>query len=170
MKRTLALMALLVTGCQWGGNLDRAQYDAHQAYYAASEALLTTGAVFGKAADGIAGQKHTIQHQYDSEAWERWVAAHTQNGTIAATPAQLLEAVAALEKRRAVEQKSEKGWGAVSTAWKTTVTEFGKLNTTIRAKDANWQEAKESAAAALNAAIQTMAGIGMGVGVGAIAF
>jgi len=168
MKRLLCLAALLAMGCQWGGNLDRAQFEAHQKYYDASDGLLLASTQFLKASDQMAEKKHTIQAQHTTEAWNRWLATHTdKKGQIQASATQLTEVVEELEKRRRICRESGAGWAKISNSWAVTLKRFQNVNTTLRAKDVQWQEIKESAAAAFNAAIQSVATTAAGIGIGA---
>lgn len=165
MKRIPAMMILATAGCQWGGNLDRAQFQAHQTYYRANEALLGASANFLDVAGDYARKKHEILHQFNTMAWEGKLKELTdKDGKVLASD--MIKAMESLDKRRAIERSSIAKWDKASSAWTITLKRFRDLNTTMKAKDPQWQEAKESAAAAFNAAIQTIATTAAGIGIG----
>lgn len=173
------LPVVLLAGCAtWGGNLDRAQFEAHQSFYVANGLFAKAVGVYRTGAAKMADQKHDIQGQYDKYQWDQWLARHTSadGGLVARNdkgeivPLPVVDLVKVLDERdtRAGLLLASRGnWAKYETTMDGAVCAFEALNTKMQAKDIVWQEAKESAKAFLDSALTTLVSLAAGIGTGA---
>lgn len=174
----LALGALIVTaGCV--SDLDRKQVAVRQEFHSATKAFVVAGGAFADGADEMAAKKHALQKQAIDQVWDAWIAAHTDefgrlvsrdeaSGELAPMPVVQLLAAQKLREEAIVKlHESQKSWQEFRDVWRSALAKFDATNELLAKQELGIAEAKESAAAAFDAALKVLAGAAAGVGIGA---
>lgn len=158
----------LAAGCTWGGNLDRSQHALHQQWYTAQEVLIAAGEKVAKASSEDAATLDELWATLDKMMLDQTVAKHTDpEGNVKAPASQVTAWVEDSVKRAQARAEALQSRAKRVAGWQAVLDRVGKLTAVSKAKDTDWQAAKEDAAAVLDAAIQSLVGAASGTLIGA---
>jgi hypothetical protein len=163
MKRLWIATALLAfNGCLAGTGcvqeMDTALMDMRE-QAAANEVLYANACQkFADAFVQVVNQKHEFQQYLIEVEGEEWVAKHTDNGIVQATPEDFDAMLAKRDERLQTLQKSRQENGQGISNFRQMVNERLSFSNAVLGKEKDAQKARESLAASIDGAVKVLGG------------
>lgn len=172
--RKLAVLLLLVTGCT--SNLDKSQFEVRQSAYASRVVFYKAVDNYIKGTGEIADKKFLLEKTVNDKDWQEWLDKHTdENGGLVSkdatgkiVPMPVTQLTLALDNRNQNIIKLEDGkksWDSYQNNMKELLTKQTSFDELCQSKDFDYQKAKESAQAILDASLNSIGSLAAGLGI-----